>query len=93
MFFLIFKLLGSRIEAEVSTNEGRIDAVIETADRIFLFEFKLDGTADEALTQIKDNHYYEKYQLHGKPIMLLGANFDSEKRKVTAWKSEAAQQN
>jgi len=93
LFFLIFKLLGSRIEVEVSTNEGRIDAVIEIIDRIFLFEFKLDSTADEALTQIKDNHYYEKYLLHGKPLTLLGANFDSAKRKVTAWKSEAAQQN
>jgi hypothetical protein len=90
LFFLIFKLLGSRIEAEVSTNEGRIDAVIEDTDRIFLFEFKLDATAEEALTQIKDNHYYQKYQLHGKPITLIGANFDSKERKVTGWKTEAA---
>lgn len=91
LFFLIFKLLGMRIDAEVSTNEGRIDAVIEDTTQIFLFEFKLDGTADEALTQIKANQYYQKYRLAGKPITLIGANFDSEKRKITAWKSELVQ--
>ncbi|MCE7986196.1 MAG: AAA family ATPase [Caldilinea sp. CFX5] len=89
LFYLIFKMLGLRIDVEVSTNEGRIDAVISLADQIFLFEFKLDGSADEALQQIKDNHYYQKYQLSSKPITLVGANFDSNERKITDWKTEA----
>lgn len=89
LFYLIFKMLGLRINVEVSTNEGRIDAVMILADQVFLFEFKLDSSADDALQQIKDNHYYQKYQLSAKPITLIGANFDSKERRVTDWKTEA----
>ncbi|MEZ4661838.1 MAG: AAA family ATPase [Caldilineaceae bacterium] len=46
IFYLIFKLIGLRIDAEVETNVGRIDAVVEVADHIFLFEFKLDKSAE-----------------------------------------------
>lgn len=88
IFVLIFKLIGLRIDAEVYTNEGRIDAVIELPDHIFLFEFKLDKSAAEALKQIKSNEYYQKYRLKPKPLTLVGANFDSEQRKVTGWETE-----
>ena len=57
-------------------------------DHIFLFEFKLDRSAADALQQIKDQNYGQKYQLQDKPITLIGANFDSTKRTVTEWKSE-----
>ena len=90
IFYLIFKLLGLRIEAEVHTNQGRIDAVVETADHIFLFEFKLDQTADDALGQIKTNAYYQKYRNKEKALTLVGANFDSTLRQITAWKTAPA---
>ncbi len=89
IFYLIFVLLGVRISAEVKTSQGRIDAVIELAKHIFLFEFKLNGSADEALQQIKTHAYAQKYQGKGKPLTLIGANFDSAKRKITDWKAEA----
>jgi Predicted AAA-ATPase/PD-(D/E)XK nuclease superfamily len=89
IFYLIFKLLGMRIDAEVHTNQGRIDAVVEVVDHIYLFEFKLDKSADEALQQIKENIYYQKYRNKGKPLTLIGANFDSSKRQVTEWRHEA----
>jgi len=85
IFYLIFKLIGLRIDAEVETNVGRIDAVVEVADHIYLFEFKLDKSAEDALQQIRDRRYDEKYRLKGKPITLVGANFSSEMRQVTAW--------
>lgn len=88
IFYLIFTLIGLRITAEVHTNQGRIDAVIELADHIFLFEFKLDGSAEEALQQIKNHNYAQKYRRQGKPMTLVGANFDSTKRQVNDWKSE-----
>ncbi|MFN8492439.1 MAG: AAA family ATPase [Caldilineaceae bacterium] len=89
LFYLIFKLIGLRIDAEVHTNQGRIDAVIETVDRIFLFEFKLDKSATEALQQIRTQEYFRKYQGRGKPMTLIGANFDSAQRKVSEWLTEA----
>lgn len=89
IFYLIFKLLGLRIHAEVRTNQGRIDAVAEVTDHIYLFEFKLDQSAESALQQIKTHEYLQKYQLQGKPLTLVGANFDSNKRQVVAWVQEA----
>lgn len=87
IFYLLFRLLGIYADAEVKTNVGRIDAVVELAGQIFLFEFKLDKNADEALQQIQDQAYYQKYRLTPKAITLVGANFDSAKRQVTEWKT------
>jgi hypothetical protein len=60
VFYLIFTLIGLRVSAEVKTNIGRIDAVIEDKD-IYLFEFKFNDTAQAALAQIHKNKYFEKY--------------------------------
>ena len=87
-FYLIFKLIGLRIDAEVYTNQGRIDAVVEVPGHIFLIEFKLDKSAAEALQQIRTNNYFQKYQGRGVPLTLVGANFDSAQRKVTEWQAE-----
>ena len=92
IFFLIFKLLGLRIDAEVHTNRGRIDTVIELPDHIFIFEFKIDSSADDALQQIKKTEYAKKYQLKGKAMTMVGANFDSKQRKITEWQDEDGQQ-
>lgn len=89
IFYLIFRLIGTHIQAEVHTNRGRIDAVVETAECIFLFEFKLDGDAAVALQQIRANQYFQKYQQHAKPALLIGANFDSEQRQIVEWLTEA----
>jgi hypothetical protein len=85
IFYMIFLLLGLKINAEMKTSSGRIDAVIELADPIFIFEFKLGSTAATALQQTKDKVYAEKYRLHGKPITLVGANFDYKARKIAEW--------
>ncbi len=89
IFYLIFKLIGLRIAAEVKTGNGRIDAVIEVTDHIYLFEFKLNKDATVALDQIQDKAYYQKYRRHGKPITQVGVNFDMSSRTVTDWKSAA----
>ncbi len=88
IFYLIFTLIGLRVQAEVKTNAGRIDVVIEVAERIYLFEFKRDKSAAEALQQIKDQAYYQKYQLRGKAITCIGANFNMKTRTVDGWEVE-----
>ncbi|NJO02847.1 MAG: ATP-binding protein, partial [Bacteroidia bacterium] len=72
VIFLTFSLLGYYTQAEVHTSKGRIDAVVETADHIFILEFKVNDTAAKALAQIKDRQYYQKYLDQGKPIYLIG---------------------
>lgn len=91
IFYMIFLLLGLRTAAEMKTNSGRIDAVIELDKRIFIFEFKLGDSASTALQQTKDKGYAEKYRLQGKPITLVGANFDYKARKLTEWTEEEDQ--
>ncbi|MDM8521535.1 ATP-binding protein [Anaerolineales bacterium HSG6] len=85
IFYSVFQLIGLRIEAEVKTNKGRIDAVVETADRIYIFEFKLFGTAEEALSQIKEKQYAQKYLKRGKEILLLGVEFDQTEKNIGKW--------
>ena len=85
IFYLVFLLLGIWIEAESCTNQGRIDAYVRTAKTVFIFEFKLDKSADEAVGQILDRRYFEKFQNCGLPIRLIGVNFDSTKGRIDGW--------
>ncbi|OQY03005.1 MAG: hypothetical protein B6I20_05925 [Bacteroidetes bacterium 4572_117] len=82
IFYLVFTLLGVKIQAEVKTNTDRIDAVIETDTHTYIFEFKLFDTSQNALKQIKDKKYFEKYLLNKKQIVLIGVGFDKETRNI-----------
>ena len=81
IIYLILTLMGVRVSAEVHTNKGRIDAVIQTLNHIYIFEFKL-GTAEKALEQIEDKKYYEKYQPLAKDITLIGVGFSIEEKNI-----------
>lgn len=87
VFYAIFRLLGFNVEAESCTNDGRIDAVVQTDDHIYLFEFKLDDD-DTALSQIKEKAYFKKYLQSSKKITMIGVNFDSEKGQLIDWQTE-----
>lgn len=89
LFYSVFLLIGVRVEAESRTNNGRIDAVICDGDHVYIFEFKINQTAEIALDQIRDKEYFRKYQHSGRKIVLVGANFDTASRQITEWKSES----
>ena len=91
IFFALFRLLGEFIEAESCTNDGRIDAVVQTDTAIYLFEFKLDNDPT-ALEQIKNKEYFKKYMLDKREIHLIGVNFDSEKGNLVGWETGLASQ-
>ena len=84
IIYLILTLMGVRVSAEVHTNKGRIDAVIQTSTHIYLFEFKL-GTAEKAIEQIEDKKYYEKYLPLGKEIVLIGVGFNVEEKNIHSY--------
>ncbi len=86
IFFSVFKLIGASIEAESCTNEGRIDAYIRTAKAVYIFEFKLDKSAETAVGQIIDRRYYERFQSSELPMRLVGVAFDSAKGRISDWK-------
>ena len=85
VFCAILYFIGVGVTPEVRTNEGRIDAVMETPDHVYVMEFKRDSSAAEALAQIKEKKYYEKFLGSGKKITLVGVDFDSEKRTIAEW--------
>ena len=80
--YVVLKLIGTAVSAEVKTNDGRIDMVCDAPSGIYLIEFKLDRSADEALAQIEKNNYAEKYDLVGKRVVKIGVSFSSEQRTI-----------
>ncbi len=84
IIYMVLELLGANIQVEVHTNKGRIDAVIETVDHIYIMEFKM-GTSTEALSQIEARKYHEKYLSTGKSILLIGVGFDEKERNISSY--------
>jgi ATP-dependent exoDNAse (exonuclease V) beta subunit len=88
IFYILFTLLGYRIQVEEHTNKGRMDAVVETDDRIYIFEFKLNMSAEEAVAQIRKKEYFQKYALESRPLTLVGVSFNKETGEIAEWKVE-----
>jgi hypothetical protein len=90
IFYVVFRILGLFIEAESRTSAGRIDAVAVTDRFIHLFEFKIDGSADDALAQIRDRDYFRKYASDPRVKVLVGVNFSTATRNIGEWKTTPA---
>jgi hypothetical protein len=86
---LIFRMLGLYCLSEVKIATGRIDTLVETNRYVYCFEFKLDGTAEEALRQIDDKNYLLPWKGRGKKLFKIGVSFDYEKRNIGEWKVSA----
>lgn len=69
-------------------SEGRVDCIVETPDYIYIFEFKLDGTAEDALQQIEEKGYAEPYLSDKRKLYKVGVNFSSESGTVDGWEME-----
>ncbi len=82
IFYLTCDLLGADITQEEPTNIGRIDAVMRYPDRTYVFEFKINKSKEEALKQIEEKKYCEKFMGENKSIIMVGINFMIEDRNV-----------
>jgi hypothetical protein len=88
IIFSIFRLIGASIHNEVHINKGRVDAIIVNHDHIYIFEYKMNQSADIAIAQIKEKGYATPYLSDGKPITLIGINFSKKKRNIVEWIEE-----
>ena len=86
MLYIIFSLFGRYVEVEVHTPTGRVDIVMKTAKTLYLFELKLNKSAEAAMKQIDLKDYSSKFVLSGLPIVKVGINFDPERRTIGDWK-------
>ena len=89
---VILKMLGFYVEVERTTSNGRIDAVIQTPQHVYIMELKRDGTADEALRQIHDNHYADPFLTDPRQLHMLGIAFSSDSRRLEEWKHESGKE-
>jgi len=86
ILYTILRFIGVCVETEVVTNKGRIDATITTDNEIYVIEIKLDHTAAEALAQIHEKGYAEKFRGDKRRVTLIGIGFSSKERTVVDWK-------
>ena len=82
VFYVVFTLMGQFVETEVRSARSCADAVLKTKDTIYVFEFKLNGSAEEALQQIDEKGYLITYTLNGKRLVKVEVNFSKETRNV-----------
>ena len=85
VLFIVFKLMGFYVKVEYHTSEGRIDLVLQTDSYIYVMEFKLDGTAEEAMQQINDKHYARPFEGDGRKLFKIGVNFSIKTRNIEKW--------
>lgn len=91
VLFIVFKLIGFYVKAEYHTSQGRIDLVLQTDHFIYVMEFKLEGTAEEALQQINDKHYAQAFATDARKLFKIGVNFSKETRNIEKWIVEELQ--
>jgi hypothetical protein len=84
---LSFQGLGLLTQSELSGAQGRADCVVQSKSGVYVMEFKLDGSAEEALAQIREQRYGHRFLNQPLPIIALGINFSSEKKAVAEWRS------
>ena len=90
VLYIIFTLVSDYFaDVEIHTPTGRVDIVLQTKTTLYLFELKLNKSAEAAMKQIDLKDYKSKFALCGLPIVKVGINFDSEKRTIGEWQTES----
>lgn len=85
VMYVVFKLMGFYTHTEYKTSDGRIDMVVETPDYVYVMEFKIDSSAEEALRQIDDKQYTLPFRSSGKQTVKIGASFSTSTRRLSDW--------
>lgn len=85
VLFIVFKLIGFYVKAEYRTSQGRIDLVLQTDKFIYVMEFKLEGSAEEALRQINEKNYAQPFAADPRRLFKIGINFSSQTRNIERW--------
>jgi hypothetical protein len=86
IFYLLFSFMNRNIHTEVRSAQGRADAVMYTAHTIYVFEFKVNRSAESALKQIDEKGYMVPYEADSRKLVKCGVNFSSKTRTLEKWK-------
>ena len=77
--------MGKYARTEVHSAKGRADCILETADYVYVFEFKRDVSATEALRQIEEQGYANPYAADKRKLFKIGVNFSTKERNIVEW--------
>ncbi len=86
MLFVIFSLMCKYVDVEVHTPQGRCDIVLESPNKLYIIELKLNGSVKAAEEQINLKDYDERFALSEKPVVNVAVNFSAETRNIADWK-------
>lgn len=90
VIYIVFTLLGKYVHVELHSAKGRADCVVETENFVYIFEFKRDASAGEALAQIESSGYAAPYTADSRSLYKIGVNFNSETRNLDGWEVHSA---
>jgi hypothetical protein len=93
LLHLVFSYLGMYAQSEVHSARGRADAVVQTPSDVYIFEFKFNKSAADAIAQIKQKGYADKYRNSGKKLTGIGVNFSTEEKGIDEWVEEGLMTN
>lgn len=85
VLFIVFRLMGFYTQVEYHTSRGRVDLVLQTDCFVYVMEFKLDGTAEEAIRQIDERRYAAPFAADARRVFRIGVNFSSTERNIERW--------
>ena len=85
VMFIVSKLLGFYVQAEYRTSQGRIDLLLQTDKFVYIMEFKLEGSAEDALRQIEERGYAAPFASDTRKVLKIGVNFSSQTRNIDRW--------
>ena len=85
VLYLVFTLLGQYVRCEVHSSRGRADCILETDNFVYIFEFKVDKSAREALDQIEEKGYALPYAADSRQVFKIGVSFDARERSLAQW--------
>ena len=86
--YIICRLIGMSAVCELHTVEGRIDMTVETDRYIYVMEFKIDKSPEEALAQIEEKHCVDRYLSDHRELIKVGVNFSNDLRNISGWVSD-----
>ena len=89
LLYTVFYFAGCDVQNEFHTSSGRIDCVVKTKTTIYVFEYKLDGTAEEALAQINEKGYAQPFLSDGRPVVKIGVAFGKDSHTIDSWIKES----
>lgn len=92
LFYALMVGVGADVSAEQQTSDGRLDIALKLPDAIYILEFKLGKSAEEAVAQIKAKNYAAAFAADGRPVWAVGLNIAPDRRTLDGTRVERLDQ-